>query len=268
MSNQQVSNTPINPLVALASLPQPQVVSGTLGEQGNPISYQDVRDFPIIMDSDLISNVDFIDRIPISISLSAGTHLWSVQTPVMKRSINDNYPLDQFINWSHYPMLTHYYWDSKQQLGFTFIGPQAITGKLLITYDPSFLTSFASSRYRFDRRKITTEWDLSKEKTKWVEVEGFKLDEKRSITHWNIAANSTTGFEFARQSLHDFSCNLGSITVTIIQPIQAVTLYPSSFTILVFASNSGSMFYTPTDPRRFQKDLVTPYRNYDKINRS
>lgn len=263
MSTQQVMNTPINPIVALASLPQPQVIEGTLGEQGNPLPYQDVRDFPSIMDSNLIENVDFIDSFSVNTSFPHGTSLFTCQTPIMKAdSTGNDYNIAHVMNWSHFPMLTHLYWDVVQQIGFTMVAPQAITGKLLITYDPTALNSYGFDKYRVDRRKITTEWDLSESKTKWIEVEGFKLDEKRSITHYNIPASSSSGYDFAQQQLHDFSCNLGMISLNIIQPLQAVALYPSSFTVLVFASNSKTKFYTPTDPRRFDVNFVSPYRNY------
>lgn len=272
--SQQVANTPPNPIIALATLPQPQVISGTLGEQGSPIVYTDVRDFPSIMDDNLIDNVDFIMFVDLPVSTAVGTSLFRTQTPV-KRSFEDpGEPLiADMINWSNFPLLTHMYWDCKQQLGFTFIGPEVIVGKILITYDPSRIYSEdIGTIYRTDRRKITTEWDLSKEKSKWIEVEGFKFDDKRSIAKittkgkaWASGGIGINPISYA-QWLHGFSYNLGFVELTLIQQIQKVAIYPDSFTIMVFEANSGSTFYSATDPRCQRYENLAPYANYNLIN--
>jgi hypothetical protein len=261
---QQVSNTPVNPLIALATLPQPQVISGTLGEQGSPVAYTDLRQFPSIMDANLINNTDFLGTANITTANNTGTRIFSCQTPLMGRTLGTlEYDVEAPMNWNHLPMLTHQFWDVKQQIGFVFVGPQAITGKLLITYDPIDLASGnILGTYRADRRKITTEWDLSKEKMKWIEVEGFKMDEKRSIyeSRFDGWANPNGGYAVPTKA-RNYSVNLGSITLTLIQRIQKVSIFPESYSILVFGANAGSTFYTPTDPRRQFPDLVTPYYN-------
>lgn len=264
--SQQAVNSPVNPMIALATLPQPQVISGTLGEQGSPLAYMDVREFPSIMDSPLINNTDFLGSATVTTADAPGTRLFATQTPIMHRAFgNLTYDVEQPLNWSHLPMLCHKFWDVKQQLGFVFVGPQAITGKLLITYDPVDLAvGTIEGTYREDRRKITTEWDLSKEKMKWIEVEGFKMDEKRSIyRHDYPGFSSVDGGYVVPVKNRNYTINLGSVVLTLIQRIQKVSIFPDSYSILVFGSNSGSTFYTPTDPRRQLTEQVAPYKNYE-----
>lgn len=249
--NTQSNDIPGNPVIALTNLPQPQVISGTLGESGAPLAATHAGILPNVIDSNSLALVDCIGMFSVKTSDEPGKRVVGIGLPYADAPFTgDTYP-NRPCNWNNVLMRSHEYWDCTQDLSFTFVGPAPIVGKLLITYDPAALSIPAdfSTVYRFDRRKLTVEWDLAATKVATISIQGFKIDHKRPTCLGTIQGIKTAELTGPKISLHGHSTSIGAISINVIQRLQAMSLYPSSFTVLVTTSFGKSVMYTPTDIR-------------------
>lgn len=260
MSSQVNNQTPSNPGIAILNLPEPQVVSGTLGEQGKPLPARHAGSLVSIIDDNLLELTDFLGSFSWSISQTSGTNMMSMgcpyaDAPFIAGTGSDVYGYKQRpVNWNNIPIRSHEFWDCEQTIEFVFVGPNPMVGKILITYDPCVLLpngAWYDDIYRVDRRKITYEWDLALSNTFKFSIQGFKLDHKRPTNRGSTmgTASDPVVMFSGNTTLHDFSLSLGAFNVTVLQRLQQFNLYPNTFTILVFSSFNKSVMYTPCDPR-------------------
>lgn len=267
------NTTPMNPVISLTSLPQPQVVSGTLGEQGKPLPAQSLNNLLSIIDQSQIANTDFVGTFNITTAMAPGTQLMKAMLPffdgVGAEDNEQDFFRDRPVNWNSFELYSHEYYDPIQTLSFVFVGPQPMVGKILITYNPGANTALAyqtdEALYRPDRRAITKEWDLALSKNTTISIEGFKLYDKRPIYATTINAADpvlSPGFLNPRISLHAFNSNIGTISLNVIQRLQQFSIFPTSYTVMIFSSFTGTKMYTPRDPRNAIVGANTPLYNY------
>jgi len=253
--SQQSNDTPMNPQVSITNLPQPQVVSGTLGEQGQPLAAVIPASLVNILDQNLMNNVDFIGHFTHTTSQQPGVQIGSLALPIMASTFggaaeSQGGYIPTSINWSHSLFRSHEYWDPVCQFSFVFVGPQPMIGKILITYDPTSFTDTNNGVYREDMRKIVQEWDLALSKEATIEITGFKLEGKRPIQSYETPAWQFNQWNVGPETrIHRGAGRLGRISLNVKQRLQKFSIFPDSYTILVFMSYKNTLLYTPTDPR-------------------
>lgn len=257
-------SAPVVPVNAVTNIPAPQVITGTIAESQQPIPANPQCDMQSIIDSNLLGRVDFLSRCTLDGDSDNGTVLFSTHIPVLRgpyRPGSISNAAGNIINWAHFQLATGTYYQPVQHLGFCFIGPEAVIGKLLISYDPLDCYPGNNSSIppvpRRDRRMITEEWDLSSSKVHFSSFMPHIIGHNMPTFNQDLPRSYGTEFEnyenkgfihpeiMTPAQFHSF----GRVTLTVKQPIQYGSLFPRKYTIFVFTSLAGTTQSTPMDPR-------------------
>lgn len=270
-------STPLNPVLAMPNLPAPQVISGTLGQQGNPPIVNPPLDLASFLNVDVSTLTDVIGTFKINTSMNVGTELFSTRLPVMKghRHTFDAGPTTvDVVNWANVALCSHMYYTPVQHIGFVVIAPEPVKGKILLSWNPSDTRSTAEPpQYSAKRRMITEEWDLAESKTCFRTYLPNGLvnqmsTEEQPLPRTDDQAIAATFFITTSYSTPTQFRRFGTLSLFLEQEIQVGSIFPKEYTVIVFSCLAGTQFSVPVDPRRSaysnSKDsLIVAHKNFN-----
>jgi len=257
MSNQNMisGSNPINPVIAIPNLPSPQVISGTLGQQGMPPTINPPLNLMSFLETDLLSLTDLIGSFQITTDLNVGEELFSATLPFiygpefLPNQLDTNY-----LNWANFPLSSHMYYNPIQHIGFVVIAPEPVRGKILMVWDPTDVMGDAKlPHYDSKRRMITEEWDLADSKRFFRSfapaglVNQMPTDDQPQPRSPEIPAPSLVTPNY--QTPAQFK-NFGRLSLFVEQEIQVGSIFPKHYTVLVFGCFAGTKMSVPCDFRR------------------
>lgn len=244
----QTNQTPMNIGLSITTMPQPQVVSGTVGESGVPLPPKPIFSQLSVDQVYDLSTTFYIGSFEMDTSVSSGTHLKTLSLPVMMAY--DSTEPDLLVDHIQFLIKSHHYMDPMEfSLGYMTVAPEPIVGRVGIVYNPcEFRTIDTDSFFQFDRRAMMKEWNLGATKIDGIHIEGFKMDGRRTNTvgDFNASTPSPVDKDVLR---YGWSWGLGSIEFYMIQRIQVPLLYTSMYTVHLFGSFGSSQLTTLVDPR-------------------
>lgn len=275
-------STPINPVLAMPNLPAPQVISGTLGQQGNPPIVNPPLDLASFMNIDTSTLTDVLGSFTIDTSMQVGTELFSAHLPIIRGAVET---LGQrgvttiALNWANVALCSHMYYNPINHIGFVVIAPEPVKGKLLVTWNPAETVSGLGSVppiYSARRRMITEEWDLAESKCYFrtfmpnglinqmpTEEQPLPRSPSRPAGAGNtalfIAPSYDTPTQFRR---------FGRLSLFLEQEIQVGSIFPKQYTVIVFTCFAGTRLSVPVDPRRAafsngRDSLLVAHNNFE-----
>lgn len=277
-------SSPINPVLAIPNMPAPQVISGSLGQQGMLAPVNPPLNLATLSNIDTSTLTDCLGKFSINTDMAPSTELFSAVLPVMRGShpVNDKGYFDTIpLNWANVALCSHMFYTPVQHIGFVVIAPEPVKGKLLVCWNPSETLdpeTMPAPFYSARRRMITEEWDLSQSKTFFRTFSPNGLinqmsTESQILPRTNddingIGPNSafvTPGYEIPSQFR-----NFGRLSLFIEQEIQVGSIFPKNYTILVFSCFAGTNFSVPVDFRRsaYSNDrysLIVAHQNFYKM---
>lgn len=251
-------STPLNPVLAMPNLPAPQVISGVVGQQGNPPIVAPPLDLASFMDIDTSTLTDCLGIFKINTSMTVGTEIFSITLPAIRgpqNTFSDTHITTYPVNWANVALCSHMFYRPQNHIGFVVIAPEPIKGKVLVTFNPSeTTTAFATPQYSARRRMITEEWDLAESKTFFrtflpvglinqmcTEEQPLPRVPTNSGNQNYVAPSYSTPTQFRR---------FGRLAVFIEQELQVGSVFPKEYSIIVFTCFAGTQLSVPVDPRR------------------
>lgn len=271
-------STPLNPVLAIPNMPSPQVISGTIGQQGSLPPISTPLNLSSFMNFDTSTLTDLLATFVVNTSQNVGDELFSVVLPVLRG------PLDAFrdstlitstiMNWANFSLNSHTYYNPIEHLGFVLVSQEPIRGKILVVWNPTDVTGNgdAAPQYSSQRRMITEEWDLAEEKRFFRTFTPIGLvnqmptdDQPQPRTESGFSEFVAPAFNIPAQ----FN-RFGRLSLFIEQEIQVGSIFPREYTVLVFACFAGTKFSVPIDFRRSnysngRESLIVAHRNYFNI---
>lgn len=269
-------SSPINPIVAIPNMPSPQVISGTLGQAGNPAPVIPRLGLASLSNTDLSTLTDCLGTFNIDTAMTPSTELFSTKLPVIKggypTSLSPSRTNTVPLNWANVTLCSHMFYNPIQHIGFVLIAPEPIRGKLLITWNPSSTLDLTGPpQYSAKRRMITEEWDLSQSKTFFRSYSPNGLINQMSTEHQHLPRTQgiagASSFIAPAYEIPSQFRNFGNLSVHVEQEIQVGSIFPRNYTILVFVCFAGTNFSVPVDFRRASfvnegYSLITAHQNY------
>jgi hypothetical protein len=275
-------STPINPVLAMPNLPAPQVISGTLGQQGNPPIVNPPLDLASFMNTDTSTLTDVLGSFTINTSMQVGTELFSTHLPIIrgaKQTIDQRGVTTIALNWANVALCSHMYYNPINHIGFVVIAPEPVKGKLLAIWNPAETVSGlgrVAPLYSARRRMITEEWDLAESKCYFrtfmpnglinqMPTEEQPLPRSPSrpvgsgVTPLFVAPSYDTPTQFRR---------FGKLSLFLEQEIQVGSIFPKEYTVIVFTCFAGTRLSVPVDPRRAafsngRDSLLVAHNNFE-----
>nr|QHA33685.1 hypothetical protein 2 [Cacaos virus] len=261
--NVQSMSNPIVPVVAMPNLPPPQVISGTIAEQGMPVSIPpQLFGVQNLLNTNLLQITHVIRRIVYSAETNPGAIVTSFQLPIIAidKDVGGNIAPSKIVNWAALQLCSFAYYEPVETIIFSITAPEAVYGKFLITWDP---TDLVSEMYdtgvpippgvRTDRRMITKEWDLAVTKTFSITCSPHTISNTMVVSPQAVPRTGQgayiNGFVTVGASPVASMFNFGRLTLSTLQRLQIGNIYPSEYTIYVYGSFNGTTQRVPVDPR-------------------
>lgn len=254
-------STPLNPVLAMPNLPAPQVISGVLGQQGNPPLINPPLDLQSIMNVDLSTLTDVLGSFTIDTSMNVGTEVFSTRLPVIRGPVStfgdEGSVTTTVLNWANLALCSHMYYNPIQHLGFVVIAPEPVKGKILAVWNPSETSSShdVAPQYSARRRMITEEWDLAESKTYFRTFLPNGLvnqmsTEEQQLPRVPSGIQTTSNLIAPSYSIPSQFRNFGTFSLFIEQEIQVGSIFPKQYTVIAFSCFAGTQLSVPVDPRR------------------